>query len=260
MLAVARGWARSGRAVTVMDGDVRHSTLNRILKVGEGEGVTDALRFGASPTLIVRSVPGEPFRFIRAGTAIADPEVLWRDTAGWKRLLARIQSDIGGTLLVFLPEEAGTGVVEVFKSFRIGRGGVSRDDDLPLIHPPGLGAPKLGSTAPDDLTPSGSEDPALEVAPDVAPALDAPAEVAPDVAPTPDIATGGSPTAAPRPDVSPPRAPTVTVPPARARRWTAIYLLVTLFVFLTLAMVVGAQSYGLVDIPGLTFIPRLPLN
>jgi hypothetical protein len=295
VLALARGWAASGRTVTVMDADVRHPTLHRMLKVGEGEGVTDALLYGASPALIVRDVPGEPFRFIGAGTAIGDPEALWQDTERWSRLLTRIQHETGGTLLVLLPEEAGAGVVEVYAQYRIGRGGVTRDDDLPLIHPPGLGAPRQGSTAPDPLTapeePVASQDPtavgsearasevaaevasevaadvapAAEVAPEVAPAPDAPAEVATaatEVATTTAAATTTdvSPTPSSRPSASPLRASRVTVPAARAKRWTAIYLLVTLFVFLTLAMVVGAQSYGFVDIPGLEFIPRLPLN
>jgi hypothetical protein len=276
-VAMARGWAI--RPLLLVDGDLRHPVLHRILKVGEEEGVTDALRFGASPARIVHPVSGERFRLVTAGTAVGDPEALWEDSAAWGAWIRTLQeAEPGASVIVFLPSEAATAAEGASFKYRLGRGGVNRGDALPLIHPPGLGAPAL---APEPAT-DPATDPATEPATEPAPGPAAPdsalqdegAPVAPPSrgshkggpdqnAPADEGAQPAVPSPTPqKPDSADPRARRTrsasVVAPGKIRRGTTIFFLLGLFLLLAVLMVVGAQAFGYIEIPGLEFIPLVP--
>ncbi len=69
---LARGWSSAGSRVVLADLGLVHPTLHGALGEPEGEGVTDAVMFGASPRRVARPIDGEAFFMVPAGTVVAD--------------------------------------------------------------------------------------------------------------------------------------------------------------------------------------------
>jgi hypothetical protein len=148
--------------VVLADGDFDAPTLHSVLGVPNGEGMADALLFGASPARVSVAVEGEPFRFVPAGTVMADPAAGWRSRR-WGGLLEGFRSR-GTSVFLFLPVQ-GEGIGPLAEMadrvLELGRGGAVTELLVPgsrLLYPArGLEAagekePESPVSAPPGLT------------------------------------------------------------------------------------------------------------
>jgi hypothetical protein len=107
-VSLAREWAGDGLKVFLADGDLDRPALHRILERENGEGVADAVVYGASPGRIGRPVPEGGFLFASAGTVVANLEEAWSHPR-WAVLLDAFRES-GSLLLLFLPAGEGDGL------------------------------------------------------------------------------------------------------------------------------------------------------
>lgn len=101
-VALARARAGEGTKVFLADLSVRRPVLHDVVGVENGEGVTDALLYGASIRRIAVS-SDEPFFFAPAGTVVADAEPVLAHPR-WE-VLTRGFASAGVTLLLYAPLE-----------------------------------------------------------------------------------------------------------------------------------------------------------
>jgi hypothetical protein len=100
-VALARRWADRGRRIFLMDGDPVEPALHVLLKVENREGVTDAVRFGVSPSRM--ALPqGDNLLFAPAGSVAADPADVFRHPR-WASVLGACR-EAGSVVLLYLPE------------------------------------------------------------------------------------------------------------------------------------------------------------
>ena len=100
---LASGWTDQGRPVLLVDLALERPRLDRVVGVGLGEGVSDALLFGSSIERIAQRAPDGRFLFLSAGTATARPEAV--ASSGCWAGVAKDCARQGATLVVFLPAE-----------------------------------------------------------------------------------------------------------------------------------------------------------
>ena len=103
VVAIARGWAKEGLRIFLMDLGLENPTLHEALDLPNEDGVSDAFLYGASIQHIARPALNETIFFAPAGTATANPEEVlgharWDDLAGGF-------SEADATLLLFLPSD-----------------------------------------------------------------------------------------------------------------------------------------------------------
>ncbi len=143
-LAIARGWSERGRQVVLVDGDVAQPSLGVRLGLPDGEGVSDALLYGASPERIRIRGEGLGFDVVLTGTVVPDPGHLWSHEA-WPTVFHGLRGD-DGVVVLLLPwgrEATGGLLSRADRTFRVGTTPPADDTDPALIHP---GRP----AAPDD--------------------------------------------------------------------------------------------------------------
>ena len=99
-VALARGWAAAGRRVFLMDCHPGDPTLHALLGENNGEGVSDAVLYGVSPSRIARS-NANGFLFAAAGTAVADPGSVLRHPR-WSSVLSACR-EAGSVVVLYLP-------------------------------------------------------------------------------------------------------------------------------------------------------------
>jgi hypothetical protein len=99
-VALARGWAGAGRRVFLMDCHPGEPTLHALLGEPNGEGVSDAVLYGVSPSRIGRT-NANGFLFAAAGTAVADPGSVLRHPR-WSSVLSACR-EAGSVVLLYLP-------------------------------------------------------------------------------------------------------------------------------------------------------------
>ncbi len=98
---LAREWAAAGRRVFLADLSLEEPLLHELLDEANGEGISDAVLYGASVRRIARAPARGGFYFAPAGTVVSDPaEVL--EHARWDSLAGGFRG-AGATLLLFLP-------------------------------------------------------------------------------------------------------------------------------------------------------------
>lgn len=107
---LGRGWAELGHRVLLADCDLDEPALHHVLEVPNGEGVSDAIAFGASLQRVSVEVE-DGLRFISAGTVVADPAAIRAD-ARWESILRRLRES-GVVVLLHLP--AGEGGVAALR-------------------------------------------------------------------------------------------------------------------------------------------------
>ena len=100
---LASGWTDQGRPVLLVDLALERPRLDRVVGVGLGEGVSDALLFGSSIERIAQRAPDGRFLFLSAGKATARPEAI-ASSECWAGV-AKDCARQGATLVVFLPAE-----------------------------------------------------------------------------------------------------------------------------------------------------------
>ena len=106
-VGLVRSWSQSGHRLMLIDGGLQHPTLHDAAGVGNGEGLTDAVLYGASVSRVSQPVDGGSFFLITAGTAVADTQTVVRGSR-WHRLSAGV-SEAGVTLVLFVRDgESGT--------------------------------------------------------------------------------------------------------------------------------------------------------
>ncbi len=103
-VALAQAWAEEGRRVLLADGDLRDASLDRWVDGSHGEGLVDSIVYGASLDRVATAREDDGFRFIPAGTPIAEGDAAYSNPRCLS-LLAEIR-DSGALLLLFLPAEA----------------------------------------------------------------------------------------------------------------------------------------------------------
>ncbi len=105
---IGRRWATEGLTVRLLDLSLDDPRLHGPLNVAPEEGVTDAIRFGASLGHVLRPAGG--VLFASAGTAVADPEATLR-APGLDHLVRRLLEREGVSLLYVSMGSPGAAVV-----------------------------------------------------------------------------------------------------------------------------------------------------
>lgn len=99
-VALARTWGSEGTKVFLADLSVRRPVLHEVVGVENGEGISDALLYGASIQRIAVSTD-EPFFFAPAGTVVPDAEPVLGHPR-WE-VLTQGFSSAGVTLVLYVP-------------------------------------------------------------------------------------------------------------------------------------------------------------
>ncbi len=121
-LALVRGWAREGGRIVLADLGLEAPSLHALLGEDNGEGITDAVLYGASVQRVAGRPSGERFILIPAGTPVVDPEPVLAHPR-WKTLIAGFQ-EAGAILALYLPASLpGAGVLAERCTFRVQLGG-----------------------------------------------------------------------------------------------------------------------------------------
>lgn len=143
---LARGWAGSGRSVVLVDVHVDEPGLHRLIGEDNGEGISDAIRFGVSRPRVTRSLDREPFTFVSAGTVITGRREFWRSRR-WGAILDGYR-DEGQVVLLFLPAgdpDVTTVAREADRAFWIGRSDAALAGSFPdaraIVPPASSGDP-----------------------------------------------------------------------------------------------------------------------
>jgi len=110
VVSLARRWSDGGLRVLLADGDLPESSLHERLGSPNGEGVTDLILYGASPSRVALAVEGEAFRFVPAGTVVSDAGRVYGHPR-WAGLLSAFRES-ASVLILYLPSEA-VGVAEL---------------------------------------------------------------------------------------------------------------------------------------------------
>jgi hypothetical protein len=158
-VGLAREWAADGRRVFLADGDLERPALHRILGEENGEGMSDAIVYGASPGRIGRPIVDGGFLFAPAGTVVPDLEAVYAHPR-WNALLDAFRES-GSVFLLYLPAGSGGGLdALVDRANRVVRLTAAPPETDPgtgalYIHPaegtaPPAAAPEPGDLADDD--------------------------------------------------------------------------------------------------------------
>lgn len=106
-VSLAREWAADGLRVFLVDGDLERPALHGVIGQENGEGLADAVMYGASPGRIGRPVADGGFVFASAGTVVPDPVAAYAHPR-WDALLDAFRES-GSLLLLYLPAGDATG-------------------------------------------------------------------------------------------------------------------------------------------------------
>lgn len=98
---LARDWSAAGARVVLADGGLTAPQLHTVLGFPVGEGLVDALRWGASVKRVARRPEGSGYFAITAGTAVADADAVYANPR-WAALCAGFR-EAGVTLTVLVP-------------------------------------------------------------------------------------------------------------------------------------------------------------
>ncbi|GMV04776.1 MAG: hypothetical protein AMXMBFR53_10560 [Gemmatimonadota bacterium] len=99
---LARAWSDAGARLVLADGGLTRPLLHETLGIPLGEGLVDALRWGASVKRVATRPAGHSFFVITAGTAVADAVPVVQGPR-WPALCAGFR-EAGVTLAVLVPE------------------------------------------------------------------------------------------------------------------------------------------------------------
>jgi hypothetical protein len=137
LMRLARGWAERGRAVVLVDADFASPFMAGAAGVDPGEGLSDALHFGASPERILSEVPGATWHLVTPGTVVPDPLQSWSH-GGWAHLVDALKGE-ARVLLLVLPadrEAARSLTSHADRVFHLSGTRPGPDAPHPVIHPP----------------------------------------------------------------------------------------------------------------------------
>lgn len=108
--SLARAWAHQGERVLLVDLDLRRPELHQVLGEENGEGVSDAVLWGASLARIARSRDDQGLSFVPAGTVASDPEGIFSHPR-WSEVVGEARRS-GRSVVAYLPVDE-PGVLEV---------------------------------------------------------------------------------------------------------------------------------------------------
>ena len=100
-IGLARALAGGPRPIVLADVDFEQPTLHDVLGEANGEGLADALLFGASLERVTLTPAGEAFEFVPCGAYAPDPPDLMGHS-GWVRLLSELAAR-NALMLVYAP-------------------------------------------------------------------------------------------------------------------------------------------------------------
>ena len=100
-IGLARALSGGPRPIVLADVDFEQPVLHRALGEANGEGLADALLFGASLERVTLTPAGESFEFVPCGAYAPDPPDLMGHS-GWVRLLAELGTR-NALMLVYAP-------------------------------------------------------------------------------------------------------------------------------------------------------------
>jgi len=105
-------WRAQGHRVVLADGGVGNPSLHGALGVPNAEGLTDSVRFGASPGRVTAAAGDPGLLFISAGTMAAQAAAVF-GTPRWTDLVLGFRQ-AGAALVLYLPadEVEGTGPLD----------------------------------------------------------------------------------------------------------------------------------------------------
>ena len=89
--------------VLLVDGDLSGAALHEAVGAGNEEGVADLILYGASRERVQREVRDGNHFFVPAGTAVADPENVYRDPR-WSAVFSEARES-GTLMLLYLPAQ-----------------------------------------------------------------------------------------------------------------------------------------------------------
>lgn len=252
---IVKAWSKSGQRVVLADAVLASPTLHECLHTENGEGVTDAVLFGSSVRRVAKSTDEGAFFIITAGTATADPGAVLASER-WKRLSRGfVEADV--TLVTYIGAEAeGKAAILKMATDVILLAGPTEDAWSALD---GTTAPILAVTGPAPTAPI-----VVPVQEELAGASASLEEVAQGSA---GDAEGSGQHEGPPMDFSDPRLPVAEATMVGAARAAdapvaARGLRRPVFLVLTIILcaIVGAVSFGWVDIPWISpeGTPSLP--
>jgi hypothetical protein len=99
-IAIAQEWSARGMRVILADGDLGGAGLHALVGARNGEGVSDMVLYGASPTRVSQRLESRAFLFVSAGTVVSDPTGLLGH-GRWPALLGAFRES-GCVLLLYL--------------------------------------------------------------------------------------------------------------------------------------------------------------
>jgi cell division septation protein DedD len=242
---IVKAWSESGRRVVLADTVLAGPTLHECLQTENGEGVTDTVLFGSSIRRVAKSTHEGAFFIITAGTATADPGAVLASER-WKRLSRGfVEADV--TLVTYIGAESeGKAAILKMASDVILLAGPTEDAWSALN---GTSAPILAVTGPAPTAPSAV--PPLEELPGALAPLEEVADGSAGDAEGSDDQHGGPPLnlsdsrlpVAEATIVGATRAGDAPVAARGSRR--SVFLVLTI----VLLGIVGAESFGWIDIP-----------
>lgn len=260
-VALARRWAEAGQRIFLMDGDLAEPELHGLLNEDNGEGVSDAVLYGVSPSRMAR-MQEEGFLFAPAGTAIADPSSVLRHPR-WTSVLAACRESESVVVLYLPAGSAGADHLagEADRVIRLktalSAAAAATEEGTWIVHPPRTG--KAGAEAE---TPSRSEEEVPAGATSSAPPADplrdrADESRGTETASPPTAGTDQSGKEA-SPATKDEQVGATGIKPRPVRRRTSPWLL--LLLVLLVGGVLAALWLGLVQIPGLGTTPAGALS
>ncbi len=171
---LARAWSEAGHRVVLADLDLAAPRLHDVLGVENRDGVADAVAFGASVGRVAQAVPGAPFFFIGAGTAVAEPASLL-DHPRWAALCQGFQ-EADATLVTFVPDEGAARAAVLEQATHVVL--LAPDASGPAA-PDGVEAGRVLAVLGPDETPAAAPD-SEPGGPEEAPVTDEPVTEEPD--------------------------------------------------------------------------------
>jgi hypothetical protein len=252
-VALARAWAGAGHRVYLMDGDVAEPRIHTLLDENNGEGVTDAVLYGVSPTRMAR-MRDEGFAFASAGTAVADPAGVLRHPR-WSSVLSACRES-ESLVVLYLPAGAsgvdhlaGEGDRVVRLKTALSATATPSEPGTWVLHPPrSVKEDAQEGASPSEEGAKGREAGAAVPASSAAAAFASATPDAPSGETRAEPATAASTTpAAEAPDTK------GGLKPRPVKRRTSPWIL--LLLILLVGGVLAALWLGLIQIPGLTPTP-----
>lgn len=159
-IALATGWAQSGRETVIVDLNLDEPLLHERIGIANQDGIVDVFLYGTSLKRAARPVPGRGFSLITPGTYAPEPEAIYANRR-WPALLAECREADAAVLLLAPAEPHASSALAEWAPSAILLGAEDGIERLRAALPPrthvrcwlapaqAWGASDVGGTAPE---------------------------------------------------------------------------------------------------------------